>query len=121
MPSDNALKAAIHRIEEWSVANIRWFTRVPIFLLAGYIVLHRLNPRWAEEIGAFFHFKPASLEAVVALILAIFILERTFVLEETIRQPALQISDRVRGEIQQPTPGQEIGSTFEASGTAKGL
>jgi hypothetical protein len=117
----NDLMEIMRRFKEWSITNIRWFTRAAIALLAAFLVIHQFYPPLAEAIGKFLGFHEPSLLAVIAFILVVFILERTFVLEEVIRRPALQISDRVRGEIKQPTVDQEVGDTFVASGSAKGV
>jgi hypothetical protein len=115
------LYATFHRIKAWFATNIRWFTGAGKLLLAFYIYLHGFNAELAKKAGERLGFPEPSLEAVISLIIALFILERTFTLEELIRQPALQISDRVRGDIKRPAPNEEIGDTFVASGSAKGL
>jgi hypothetical protein len=115
------LYATFRRLKDWLITNVRWFTRAGTLLLALYIGIHSFNAELARKIGTWLAFPEPSLEAVISLILALFILERTFSLEEIIRQPALQISDRVRGDIKRPVPNEEIGDTFVASGSAKGL
>src|SRR5215813_13920815 len=38
------LGEAIRRLKEWFAANVKWFTRTALFLLAAFIIVHQFNP-----------------------------------------------------------------------------
>lgn len=81
----NSLAIFLSRFSRFFRRSYRWATRSALVLLAGFVVLHLIHPALVDVVGHALHFGNPSLPSVVALMLLVFLLERTMVIEEHLR------------------------------------
>jgi hypothetical protein len=94
------IRAVLHWLKHSFLQRIRWLTRIALLLFLLFMILHVVYPPIIEWINKALHFPEPSLPAVLSLAVLVVILERVFVLEETLEEVRQERSCRVYAEQQ---------------------
>lgn len=93
-PDGYDLGALLDRFKLFCLVNVRWLTRAVMVLLTALLLLHAFYPPSIEWVGERLHLAPPSLAAILALVVAVWLLERVIVLQGEMRRPPVSVHDR---------------------------
>jgi len=88
---DYDLGMLFNRFKRFCVVNIRWITRIVIFVVVTLIVLHVMYQPSVEWIGEQLHLPPPSLASLLTFVVAVWLLERITVLQEEVTRPSVRV------------------------------
>jgi len=82
------------KLKLFLLVNVRWFTRAVMVVIVTFLILHLFYPPSIEWVGDSLDLARPSLAAILALVVAVWLLERVIVLQGELRRPPVAIHGR---------------------------